>query len=238
MNNSSIKQINTAGLVGYIVCILLIILTITGMVATAIGVAAGAAVSREQVSVSVSSNIDINTSSADGLFSKLNSFMGIDGVKNLNDLITEDGMTVSVNDNDIKDVTVSKSENGYLVNLKTNSVNFTAARLIAALVVTFLFLGALTVMFYMLKGLMKALWKCETPFAEDVIKWMSRFAVSMFPAVVLGMLTSGFWSYASGGTNFSMTINLGSVLAVAVIYLLIIVFKYGAKLQKESDETL
>ena len=67
---------------------------------------------------------------------------------------------------------------------------------------------------------------------------MSRFAVSMFPAVILGMLTSGFWSYASGGTNFSMTVNLGSILAVAVIYLLIVVFKYGAKLQKESDETL
>ena len=85
---------------------------------------------------------------------------------------------------------------------------------------------------------MKALRKCETPFCESVIKSMSRFAISLIPAVFMNMVCGGMWSSLFSGSGFAMTVNLGSVLLVAVIFLLIAVFKYGALLQQESDETL
>lgn len=67
---------------------------------------------------------------------------------------------------------------------------------------------------------------------------MSRFAVSLIPAVFMNMVCGGMWSSLFSGSGFAMTVNLGSVMLVAVIFLLIAVFKYGALLQQESDETL
>ena len=237
MNNSGIKKINTAGLIGYIICILLIVCSVSCMVVTAIGTAAAIAVSKENVSARVSTNIDI--SSTGNFLEKLNKYMNISGVENLSDLITEDGETVKVNDRDISEVTVAKTEGGsFSVDVKTNEITFSTARIIASLVVSFIFLGAVTVMLHLLKALMKSLKTCETPFADDVIRNMTRFANSLIPVVVLNMLCGGLWNAVTRGAEIGLTVNLGSVLVVAVIYLLVIVFRYGAQLQKESDETL
>jgi hypothetical protein len=237
MNNSGIKKINTAGLIGYIVCILLIVCSVSCMVVTAIGTAAAIAVSKENVSARVSTNIDI--SSTGNFLEKLNKYMNISGVENLSDLITEDGETVKVNDRDVSEVTVAKNEGGsFSVGVKTNEITFSTARIIASLVVSFIFLGAVTVMLHLLKALMKSLKTCETPFADDVIRNMTRFANSLIPVVVLNMLCGGLWNAVTRGAEIGLTVNLGSVLVVAVIYLLVIVFRYGAQLQKESDETL
>lgn len=237
MKNSGIKKINTAGLIGYIVCILLIVCSISCMVVTAIGTAAAISVSKENVSARVSTNIDI--SSTGNFLEKLNKYMNISGVENLSDLITEDGETVEVNDRDISEVTVAKTKGGsFSVDVKTNEITFSTARIIASLVVSFIFLGAVTVMLHLLKALMKSLKTCETPFADDVIRNMTRFANSLIPVVVLNMLCGGLWNAVTRGAEIGLTVNLGSVLVVAVIYLLVIVFRYGAQLQKESDETL
>ena len=237
MNNSGIKKINTAGLIGYIVCILLIVCSVSCMVVTAIGTAAAIAVSKENVSARISTNIDI--SSTGNFLEKLNKYMNISGVENLSDLITEDGETVKVNDRDVSEVTVAKTEGGsFSVDVKTNEITFSTARIIASLVVSFIFLGAVTVMLHLLKALMKSLKACETPFTDDVIRNMTRFANSLIPVVVLNMLCGGLWNAVTRGAEIGLTVNLGSVLVVAVIYLLVIVFRYGAQLQKESDETL
>ena len=90
----------------------------------------------------------------------------------------------------------------------------------------------------MLKALMKSLKNCETPFSEDIIKNMTRFANSLFFVVLFNMTTNGYWASIKAGTLFRPTVNLESILFVSVIYILIVVFKYGAKLQQESDETL
>ena len=132
MNNSGVKKINTAGLIGYIVCILLIVCSVSCMVVTAIGTAAAIAVSKENVSARVSTKIDI--SSTGNFLEKLNKYMNISGVENLSDLITEDGETVKVNDRDISEVTVAKTEGGsFSIDVKTNEITFSTARIIAIL---------------------------------------------------------------------------------------------------------
>ena len=99
-------------------------------------------------------------------------------------------------------------------------------------------LGSIAFMLHTLKWLMKVLKSCETPFCDDVIKKMTLFANSLIPAIILNMVCGGMWSSLGKGTEFGLTVNLGSVLLVAVLYLLVVVFKYGAQLQQESDETL
>lgn len=236
MKNKGIKGINTAGLIGYIISVLLSIAIIATMVITGIGTAGAIAIADKGIKVNMSTAIDI--SATGDFFGTLNNFMKVGEVENLEDIITEDGKTVKVDDSDLSEVSAYKTENGFLVNAKTNEKVFTFKNIIVNLVATFIFLLTAEVAVHFLASLMKALRKCETPFCESVIKSMSRFAVSLIPAVFMNMVCGGMWSSLSSGSGFAMTVNLGSVLLVAVIFLLIAVFKYGALLQQESDETL
>ncbi|MBQ9807346.1 MAG: hypothetical protein IJM55_00580 [Ruminococcus sp.] len=73
--------------------------------------------------------------------------------------------------------------------------------------------------------LAKALEKCDSPFEDSVMKAMGNFGKSLIPMAVFMVVLRGL----SGVSTF---------LAILVVLLFIQVFKYGAKLQKESDETL
>ena len=67
---------------------------------------------------------------------------------------------------------------------------------------------------------------------------MTRFGTSLVCVVIIKILFGGFWSTLTTGLKYDLNVDLSSILLVAVIYILITVFKYGAGLQQESDETL
>ena len=93
----------------------------------------------------------------------------------------------------------------------------------------------------MLEKLMKELSVSDTPFTDGVVKRMTGFAFSLIPyAVLKPALTSLANSLImrSNGFNFSYNIDLTTVFAALVIILLILIFKYGVKLQQQADETL
>ncbi|MBE6828235.1 MAG: DUF2975 domain-containing protein [Ruminococcaceae bacterium] len=235
MKSKTIKSINLAGLIGYIISIVLIIASISGMVAVAIGTAGAVAVSGENINAAITTNIDVT--STGNFLEKLRHFGSFDGMEELSSLIEKEGGTVKVDDSELSEVSVSKLENGLSFNAKTNSISFSIKRIIVCLAVSFIFLGAVTVMLYMLKGLMKSIKNCDTPFSDEIIKKMTYFANSTIPVIVLNMICGGLW-VSIGKSGFDMTINLSSVFMVMVIYILVTIFKYGAQLQHESDETL
>ena len=241
MKNKSIKTINVTGTVGYVVSILLIIAAVSAMVITAIAGAGAIAVADNDISVKVATDIDIKSSG--NFLDTLNHFIKIDGVDDLSDLISKDenaadDPAVTFSDKDISEITVKEKDGGLAVNAKAQEKIFSVKRVIACLAVTFCMLGAAAVMLHMLKGLMKAFKTCETPFCENVIKKMTYFARSLVPVYALYMVSNGMWSSLGRGSDFSMSVNLGYVLLIAVVYILVEVFRYGAGLQKESDETL
>jgi hypothetical protein len=237
MKNQSIKKINVAGKVGYVICILLIIASIASMVCLGIGVAGAAMVSDDKLSVTVSTGIDIDSET--DFFGKVQRLIKIDGVENLSDLISDGGEVITPDDSDISEISVQKKDNGGLkVNATVGEKNYSIGKILAALCVSFCYFAAITAALYMLKALMKALKDCDTPFAENVVRSMTRFAYSLIPVCVIHMLNGGFWSAVGSNSSFNMTVDLGSILLVAVVFILVVVFRYGAQLQKESDETL
>ena len=126
-----------------------------------------------------------------------------------------------------------------MIDATANSVTFSKGKLLLSLVSTVLFLLSVVIVLYMVKALMKALKECDTPFAETVITAMKRFAYALIPAVVLSAVTEGLWSmFISGSNGIELSLNLGGLLLIAVIFILVMVFTYGAELQRESDETL
>lgn len=86
--------------------------------------------------------------------------------------------------------------------------------------------------------LCKAFHICRTPFCQDVISKMQQLAYAMIPWAVIGMVVEGICQGATGEGSFTFSVNLGYVAAILIILALVYVFKYGAMLQRESDETV
>lgn len=237
MKNSNINKINTAGLIGYIISIILIVCTITGMVVIGIFTAGAATISKDNINVKVATNVDIN--STGNFLGKLNSFIKVNGIEDLSTLTEDAKEGIKLEDNDISELSVKEENGGLNIIAKTNEITISMKKIIIALILSFIFLGVVTYALYMVKALMKSLRKCETSFSEEVIKNMTRFGTSLICVVVLKIIFGGFWSTLTvPGFIYNLNIDLSSILLVAVIYILIIVFKYGAGLQQESDETL
>lgn len=236
MENTSIKKINTAGKIGYIISIILIVFTIASMVAIGICMVGAITIANNDINVKMATTINVN--STGNFLKKLNSLVFINGVEDLGTLTENDKTGIKLNDSDISEISVIEEEGGIVVNAKTNEVTISMKEIIMALVAVFIYIGAVTVTLYMLKALMKSLKNCETPFSEEVIKNMSKLAKSLVCLVILSTIAGGFKPLINTGTRFEFSINLGNVILVAIVYVLITVFKYGAKLQQESDETI
>ena len=68
---------------------------------------------------------------------------------------------------------------------------------------------------------------------------MKHLAVALIPWCIISSVSdSTFSSIVSGKPSFSLSVDLGMVLVVLVVLVLVYIFKYGAVLQQESDETL
>ena len=236
IENSRIKNINTAGKFGRYITIFLIIIAISAFVMTAIGTAAAIAVSKEEVNIKVQTDFDI--SSNGNIFGKLKNFMSVGDLENIEDLAKLDGQTIKVNDDDISEVTVTQIDNGYSVNAKTNEITLTTKNLIGNLVVTLIYIGTIIFALFMFSNFTKTLSKCETPFAEDVIRRMTTFANSLVPVAIFSVFNKSFWESFNSANMFSIDFDFGVLLLVAVVYVLVMIFKYGAELQHEADETL
>lgn len=105
------------------------------------------------------------------------------------------------------------------------------------LMVLYLIMGIVVTSFT--ERLCKAFQTCETPFADDVIRWMRNTAYCLIPFAGMSSATDTFSSgIFSGSSSFSLTVNVSMILVILVILALTYVFKYGAVLQQESDETL
>lgn len=79
---------------------------------------------------------------------------------------------------------------------------------------------------------------CSSPFDEKVINGIRYFAFSLIPWALFANVPDEI-----AGSMFSQNINIANVnmdvvLLVLIILALSVVFKYGAILQQESDETL
>ena len=93
---------------------------------------------------------------------------------------------------------------------------------------------------YFFGNLAKAFRYCVSPFDANVIDAMRKFAYSLIPWVVLDSVTATAASGLGGslGNSVNININLGMLFMVLVVFGLCYVFRYGAVLQQESDETL
>ncbi len=90
-----------------------------------------------------------------------------------------------------------------------------------------------------ISSLCKAFRDCESPFEENVVKKMRNLAFSLIPWAVFSSITNSVAnSLLQNRVSVNLTVDLGVIMIVLVVFLMVHIFKYGAMLQQESDETL
>ncbi len=241
MENKSIKTINTVGKVGRILSMILIVFMILAGVATLAGTIFAATLPKDDINITVNGTADI-TSDGD-LFTQFKKAIDIaekDGEIEANIVGAADGITIAGVDNEFfKNALIKDTEKGYSVDFNANTVTLSLGRVIYGLVATLLSIICTVVLLFMVRALMKSLEKCETPFCAPVITNMKRFGFSLIPFVVLRGITDSAWgSIFSKSIDFDMNLDLTVVFGILIVFMLAMIFSYGAELQKQSDETL
>ena len=89
---------------------------------------------------------------------------------------------------------------------------------------------------------------CRSPFDEAVIRRMNIFAWTLIVCAVVGSFAgsaaqSAVMAFQNAGIhvgakNFGVSLDLYPIFAALIVFFLCMIFRYGAQLQKEADETL
>lgn len=148
---------------------------------------------------------------------------------------------VSIKINGKSAVSASADGDSIVIDTGDQFVYITTRRVGFMLIVYSVIAGSLVYVFVMLGKLMRELEKCESPFSDGVVKGMTGFAISLIPYAVLNPTLKSVAGSLLAAKDFNISfgnVDFPTVFAVLVILLLILIFKYGASLQKESDETL
>lgn len=228
MEHNIQTKVNKLGLVGKIVSIVLIVLMFIGALGLLIGGIACVALPKDAVQVSVIPNVDVTVNKSlmgsewmniDESLAEANEKVGekFDGVTIEK---TDDGLTVhAVNPEEVKSFGIRDALKAFL------SLFIGAA-------------GAIVTLVMFLK-LCDAFRVCRSPFDETIIKRMNVFAWTLIICAVVGSITTAVASAAVAGIgNFSFNLSLAPVITALIVFFLCMIFRYGAKLQQEFDETL
>ncbi|MBQ9625180.1 MAG: DUF2975 domain-containing protein [Clostridia bacterium] len=141
----------------------------------------------------------------------------------------------SFEQNDLKFVEVT--ENSLLLQSESGKIGFDISNVKFTVFVAFLVVVTAFITMLTMQRLCKAFEICASPFEENVIKKMQNLAYSLLPWVFALSIAEGSLGNPFN-PKFSLGIDLGMIFVVLIVFALVYVFKYGAMLQQESDETL
>lgn len=236
MNASIKKKVNGIGLAGRIVSIIMIVCMALACFGLSVATIFFAAIPKDKVTLDVKTDFSV-------MISK-------DLFKDQFDKITDEEISKANeemkkefdSDGDPIEMELKKTGEGVTASGKTDNYTLSASQLFPICLSGLIRCAAILVIFVFLLRLSDAFRTCDTPFDEGVIKKMMTFAwVLLGGAVLMGLSftgsISGMGIYSKlGGVSYS--VRFTPVLVALIVLFLSSVFRYGAKLQKESDETL
>lgn len=237
MKKEAISKINKMGKIGHIIAKIATIFMVFGIVVVVAAMIAFAIMPKDLVTFKMSGSADVSVNLA-----------------SIGQSITEEEVLKELG---IKDVGADASGKLKLnqveygvdeveiiedtINLKTSaeSVSFQLGDFQFLMIAALISILMVAVVVYFVQRLCKAFRYCESPFEEKVIKSMQHLAIAIIPwTLVSSILDTYMSSFLTNGGSISFEINVGNIVVCLVIFALTYVFKYGAVLQQESDETL
>ena len=232
MNANTLKRVHQFGKVGKIVLTVLLVLNILATAAAGLAAAALGGVSRETVSVSVTSQA---TYQGRGRFMQ-SMWQTLTGSWAAEEQQDQAAVTLF---GSLYTSTAMRREGEQIVIETVSAPNmYTCADAARLLVFTALASAASVAALCLLRKLFKVIEGCQSVFCEELVKKMKAFGWSLLPVAVLASVaeTVARRFMATGVTG--VYIQWGLLIAFAVTMCLTVVFHYGVQLQRESDETL
>ncbi len=220
MESTIKKKINTFGKVGKIITsiIIVVLLVVEGFLLA--GTIVAAVLPKDSVSVDAQGGGTVRFDAE---------YFGFDS----------DELSLNIGSTQIKlaefDSVKTHSQDGSVImDVQSGEFHFNLNTLLGLMIIGIIRLASFVVALYFLKALMKAFMTCGSPFDENVIAKMRNFAIALIPCIAVHEIAGCFVpGFSHGGS-----LDLVKVAFVLIIFMLTAVFKYGAQLQKEHDETV
>ena len=229
MESNIQTKVNRIGKAGRIVSIVLIVLLGIGALALVLGGIACAILPKDMVEVSLRPLVDVKVD---------RELMGTEWA-NIDRLLDEAQKQVG---EEFEGVALEKTDGGLLVHVDPKNeedVTFSLRDAMRAIWAGLVGIASTIVTLVMLLKLCDAFRVCRTPFDEPVIKRMNTFAWTLIVcAAVSCFARASVAAILSGWQRMSFSLNLTSVFTALIVFFLCMVFRYGAQLQREADETL
>lgn len=238
MKQNAISKINKMGQVGGYLTIVAKVLVILGIIGCLAGAVIFTVIPDNFITVNVSNNIgyEIDLSSLgivlnESQIQEAQEQMAVNG--NITPSINSNGAEYITTDITITESGISRAATTENVTINLGSLTWVflvGAANVAMALVTLFFVGSLC----------KAFRYCESPFEENVIKKMQNLAISLIPWTIISSIADSIVTNLLnvGSFEFGISADMNVVLIIILIFVLVYIFKYGAVLQRESDETL
>ena len=230
MKDKTISKINSLGNAGFVLTVIAKVLIVIAMFFCFAASIFFLAVPKDFLTLSISGNAKarVNLSSVGKSLSE----------KEQADITKKvDGSSFNLNDSTYELSTVTADNDGFTAIGESGILSISFRTLAILTIMGFISSAAAFIALIFLGKLCTQLKSCRTPFEESVITSLTRFAWSLIPPAVLSVATSGVVRGCFSG-NYSFNLDFTIVAAVLIILALVQIFKYGAILQQESDETL
>ena len=236
----AILKINKLGNVGDVIIKIMKILVIIGFVLTLIGAITVMVLPKNLMKLDLGAKADI-TLNVSELVGTLDEAGKEAMLQEFYDGLNEEnaGVSMNLNGSEYEAVSAQVTDTGLFMETEVATYSVELRDLGIVCVLGIITLAALFVSLLFAGRLCKAFRDCESPFEENVVKQLNALAYSLLPWVILGSLTETITNgIFTNNFNLMIGVDMGMVLIIIFIFVLAYIFKYGAVLQQESDETL
>lgn len=240
MKENAIKKINTVGKVGRILTNIGMVIAIIALVLSLLGSVILAFFPKNLITYDIT-----ETTKTDAIVDYMALAEKVSGEKKeeiINKLNEKYDEIITADGKELENGYLAVDENGHIRFTMTEEDNHTLdviSATVPIMVVVDLTMAFALVALVFAKKLCGFFEKCNSPFEDGVISAMCKFAVSLVPWVILNGITENtMTSFMYGKPQVDFVIDFSTIAVVLVIFALTLIFRYGAILQKESDETL
>ena len=227
-----VRNINKIGKTGTVISTIIQVFLIIGLAGVIIGAAVLLSIPSDLFSFRINTSgkmeFDMEGIPEEGLkwFSKDHNASGLDFSFNMNGIDYRSTNTVVEGSHISTDL---EGKSNVITPMRLGIVVAAAGLIVLLTLVIMIFI----------KKLCKSIRDCESPFDQAITKNLECCAWALVPWVFAsGISENVIKSALTGGKNMLFSVDLSTVLVILLIFALTYIFKYGAQLQTESDETL
>lgn len=254
MNAQTILKVNRFGKVGKIVMTILLVAAILATLLIGAAAIYAATFPKDAVRVTVTNHAEfkINKSSFSSVWSMLSDGFSYVTDSDSSAMMKDDSGETILPPEDTElstelhffnqsysSAAIRSEGNEKIIDANASPVEYHCSDLVTLLVFATLLSASIAAALLLLQRLFQVLSVCASPFCADFVSKLRAFGYSLLPITVFASVGETLAvRFLSAGKNTGVFVQWGVLIAFAVTMCLVVVFRYGVQLQKESDETL